>query len=88
MIIKMLASCKSNEIPTKYRYSVDGMDNDENTGEIGSFVSTQLLETQTTNDIDSSQLNCSNDTIDDTCTLESGYTWKKFVQFLEYNDLL
>ena len=75
-IIKVFASCKSNEIPTEYRYSVDGMDNDQNTGEIGSYVSIQLLETQTINDIDSSELNCNNETIDDTCTLKPGSTWK------------
>ena len=32
MIIKVITSCKSNEIPTEYRYSVDGIHNDEDTG--------------------------------------------------------
>ena len=78
MAIKVFASCKSNEIPTEYCYCVSGMDNDKDTGEIGSFVSTRLSQTQTTNDIDSSKLNCKSSTINEMCTLRPGYTWKEF----------
>ena len=77
MLIKMLASCKSNQIPTEYRYSVSSVNNDKNTGEIRFWTSKQLLETQTTYTTDSSKLCCSNKSITEPCTLKPGYTWRK-----------
>ena len=47
------ASCRPTEIPTEYRYSVDGMDNEEKTGEMLFWTTKQLLETQIPNDVDS-----------------------------------
>ena len=76
MIIKVFASCEYNEIPTKYRFSVSGIDNNEDTGLVGFWISEPLLETQTTDGIDSSELNCSSETIDDPCTLQPGLTWR------------
>ena len=76
MVIKICASCKSNEIPTEYYYSVSGMDNDKDRGTMAHYVS-RLLKTQTTDYIDSSLLNCNTQTIDEPCTLQSGYTWWK-----------
>ena len=77
IIIKMLASCKPNQIPTEYCYLVSGVDNDKNTGERGFWTDKQLLETQTTYTTDSSKLCCSNKTITEPCTLQPGYTWRK-----------
>ena len=77
MVIKVFSSCKSNEIPTEYRYSVDGIHNDEVTGGMISWINNQLLATQTTVIIDSSHLNCDNKTIDDPCTLPPGFTWRR-----------
>ena len=77
MIIKVFASCKSNEIPTEYCYSVDDLYNDKDTGKIMGWVSIQLLETQTTASIDSSLLSCDSETIDDPCTLPPGLTWRR-----------
>ena len=78
IILKVFASCKSNEIPTEYRFSVDGMfNNNKDTGIMGLRPSKQLLETQTTNDIDSSELNCNSKTIDQPCTLPPGLTWRR-----------
>ena len=78
MVIKVHASCKSNEIPTEYRSSASGLTNDKNTGTVGHYTSKQLLETQTTNSIDSSKLRCKSKTIDEPCTLQPGYTWRKW----------
>ena len=75
-IIKVFASCRSNEISTEYRYSVNGIDNEESTGEMSFWISKQLLKTQTTNDIDSSELNCTCQTVNESCTLPPGLTWR------------
>ena len=78
MIIKVLTSCKSNEIPTEYCYSVSGAGNDKNTGVMSFSLLKQLITTQTTDGIDFSLLRCNNKTIDEPCTLRPGYTWSKF----------
>ena len=77
MVVKVLTSCKSSEIPTEYCFSVSGIGNDKNTGMMGFWRSKQLLETQTTDRIDSSFLNCSSETIDEPCTLPAGHTWRR-----------
>ena len=76
ILIKMLGSCKFNEIPTKYRYLVNGAIN-EPTGEMSFLIAKQLSETQTTVSVDSSHLRCNSNTIDELCTLQSvtGYPW-------------
>jgi hypothetical protein len=75
MIIKVFASCKSKEIPTEYRYPVDGIYNEKSIGDMSFWIAKQLLKPQTTNDIDSSELNCQSKTINETCTLPPGLTW-------------
>ena len=78
IIIKMLASCKSNQIPTQYCYSVSGMFNDSFTRGMGVWISKKLLETQTTDSINSSFLHCNSKTINEPCTLPPGLTWRRF----------
>ena len=78
MVIKVNASCKSNEIPTEYHFSVNGVSNDKNTGNLMYWISKQLLETQTINGIDSSFLRCNSNTIDEPCTLQPDSTWWKW----------
>ena len=78
MIIKVFTSSKSNEIPTEYCYSVNGVINDKNTGVVGYYSCKPLMTTQTTNGINSSLLRCNSKTIDEPCTLRPGYTWSKF----------
>ena len=78
MIIKVFTSSKSNEIPTEYCYSVNGVINDKNTGVVGYYSCKPLMTTQTTNSINSSLLRCNSKTIDEPCTLRPGYTWSKF----------
>ena len=48
MIVKVKGSCKSNEMPTEYCYSVNGLANEKNTQMLIYPVSKQLLPTQTT----------------------------------------
>ena len=76
MLIKVYTSCKSNEIPTAYCYSMHGTDNDSSTGEMSFWLSEKLLATQTTDGMDSSWLRCKSKTTDQLCTLQSDYTWK------------
>ena len=72
MIIKVYTSCRFNEIPTKYRYSVNGMNNYKSTGSLNFKISKRLLETQTTASIDSSHLHCNSKTISEPCKLSPG----------------
>ena len=78
MLIKVLASCKSYEIPTEYRYSVSGAVN-ENTGEMSFWIAKKLSESQTTVSIDSSHIHCSNKNIHEHCTLQPGKLWTKII---------
>ena len=77
MIIKILASCKYNEIPTEYCHSMSGMGNDKSTGAVIFMMSKQLSETQTTACIDSSHINCDSRSIAEPCTLPPGLTWRQ-----------
>ena len=77
ILIKIIASCKSYQIPTEYRHLVSGAYNDKNSGGIRFRRFKQLLETQTMYHIDPSELQCSNNTITEPCTLQPGYTWRK-----------
>ena len=77
MLVKVFASCKSYEIPTEYRYSMNGIANDKNTGEMEIVSRKQLLDTQTTDGIDFSSVLCSNMNIDEPCTLEPGFSWSR-----------
>ena len=77
IVIKVFASCKSNEIPTEYRHSVSGTGNEKSTGTVFFNTPKQLLETQTTDCIDSSELGCDSKTIDEPCTLPPGLTWRR-----------
>ena len=77
MIINMFASCKSNEIPTEYRYTVSVIKNDKNTGKQVLSLN-ELSEIQNPDGVDSSILRCKHKSIDEPCTLQPGYTWRKF----------
>ena len=79
MIIKILASCKSKEIPTQYYHCVSGIRNDKSTlsGVMTFKMSKQLSEIQTTACIDSSHIKCDSRSIDEPCTLPPGLTWRR-----------
>ena len=72
MIIKVYASCKSNERPTEYHYIMNGTRNVANTGVMRCMTSKLL-----TDCIDSSHLYCNSKTIDDPCTLPPDLTWRR-----------
>ena len=75
ILIKVVASCMFNEIPTQYCYSMSGTYTETETEMMVFRIAKQLLETQTTTSIDSSLLNCNSQTIDESCTLPPGLTW-------------
>ena len=91
MIIKVFTSSQSYQIPTEYRFSVSGAINDKNTGVMTLCSGKQLLMSQTTDSIDSSELCCSSKTIDEPCTLQPHHTWKKVsegkrIRFVRFKD--
>ena len=75
MIIKVMTSCRFNEIPTEYCFVVSSMRNEKTTGYI-TFKKSRLSETQTAHWIDSSFLNCNKKAIGEQCTLPPGLTWR------------
>ena len=77
IIIKILASCKSKEIPTQYYHCMSGMRNDKSKGTVIFRMTKQLSETQITAYIDSSHINCNSRSINELCTLPSGLIWRK-----------
>ncbi|MCG8623791.1 MAG: hypothetical protein MJE68_17590, partial [Proteobacteria bacterium] len=77
MIIKILASCTSKEIPTQYCHCVSGMRNDKSKGTVIFMVTKQLSEKQTIAYIDSSHINCNSRSINEPCTLPPSLTWRK-----------
>ena len=78
MIIRVLTSCKSNEIPMEYYGIIKGVWLDKNVGRLIIGTGSPLSETQTPCGVDSSHLNCKQNNIDEPCTLQPGYTWRKF----------
>ena len=80
IIVRIFTSCQRTEIPTEYRFSVSGLCNDKNTAEMSYTLSSELLETQTTCGIDpSATILCKHKSIDEPCTLDPGYTWKRIL---------
>ena len=76
--IKTYTSCKSNEIATEYCFSVHGTNNVESTGLLTFKISKEIFRTQTTDYVNSSIPNCNSTTIDKSCTLPPGLTWRKW----------
>ena len=67
MLVKKLASCRSNETATEYQYNmVDGAIY-EKSGEMSFLMAKLLSETQTTCSIDSSRIHCRNKTVSEPC---------------------
>ena len=79
IVIKVMTSCKFNEIPIQYPYSVSGTCNDY-TEKMTFKISEKLVETQTTDCINSSVLNCNSENIYMPCTLPPGLTWRNLQQ--------
>ena len=76
MVIKVMASYKSIEIPTKFCYSTSSIRNSTSTG-YTIFYKSKVSETQTPDYIDSSHINCTRKTIDDPRTLPPDLTWRR-----------
>ena len=79
-LINVYTSCKSNEIPTAYRYSVGGTFNDKNTGDMVFLPHKQLLDSQKTSIIDSTTIRCDTKNINEPCTIQPDFTWKKWME--------
>ena len=76
MIISIFTSCKSNEIPTEYFGVVGGVKNNKRTGK-HALGNINLSETQHLCVGGSFMIRCKHASIDEPCTLQPGYTWRK-----------
>ena len=77
MVIKIFASCQSNEIPTEYCFSLSGVSNNSNTGIMRFNMSELISKRQKKDYIDSSKLYCKGTTISEPFTLPQGCTWRE-----------
>ena len=81
VLVKLFASCLSNEIPTKLVFSTHCARNDKNLGTMAymtGFRSTKKLhEGQHTSGLDFTQVKCKN-TIDKPCTMAPWSTWQQW----------
>ena len=83
-LIKVLASCLSNEIPAKNAFTVNAITNDKNTGELRCFSKQtnamrhdEIYQGQHPCVMDFTWVKC-NKLIDDHCTMAPGTTWQKW----------
>ena len=78
ILIKVLASCKSNQVPHCLLYSIRACGNDKNNGRF--FIRPngfEVAQAQLTKSVDSTNIRCKNKSITELCTLKPGYTWHK-----------
>ena len=79
ILIKVLASCQSNEVPHRLLYSIRANGNDKNKGI--AFIKGsgfEVAQAQHIQRIDPTYITCKNKPIDEPCTLKPGYTWHKW----------
>ena len=78
ILIKLFASCQSNQVPYRLLYSIRGCANDKNNGTF--FIRPngfEVAQAQLTKHVDSTNIRCKNKFITELCTLKPGYTWHK-----------
>ena len=77
ILLKVFASCKSNQIPYRLAYSTRGIGNDKNSG--ACFIKSsgkEIEKDQNTTHLDATIIRCENKDIDAKCTLRPDYSWK------------
>lgn len=80
ILIKVLASCQSTEVPTHLSFSVHSARNEKNTGLLSfktHFKGNEICAGQHPSGADFTQVLCKSK-ISEPCSLASGYTWKKW----------
>ena len=81
ILVKVYASCLSNEIPMELAFSTHGANNDKNTGSFGLYGiylrSKEIHEGQHLSGLDFTQVRCKNK-IDEPCTMAPGSTWQRW----------
>ena len=78
ILIKLFASCQSNEVPYRLLYSIRANGNDKNNGR--SYIKGSGFKVacaQHIRSIDPTNTTCNNRSIDEPCTLKPGYNWHK-----------
>ena len=79
ILVKLFASCQSNEVPYRLLYSIRANDNDKNNGSCTiKQIGFEVADAQHIQHIDSTITRCSNKSIDEPCTLKPGYNWRKW----------
>ena len=79
ILLKVFASCKSNQIPYKLAYSLHGTNTDKNSGELSIKPSGKEIEkSQHIKSIDATVIRCENKDIDAECKLKPDDTWHKW----------
>lgn len=80
ILIKVLASCQSTEVPTHFSFSIHNARNEKNTRLLSfktSFKGNEICPGQHPSGVDFTQVLCKSK-IREPCSLTSGYTWKRW----------
>ena len=80
ILVKVLASCLSNEIPMELAFSTHCAQNDKNLGTVAYTIdlrSKEIHEGQHPSGLDFTQVQCNNK-IDEPCTMAPGSTWQRW----------
>ncbi len=77
ILIKVLASCKADEIPVERTFSIHCAKNDKNSGQLlwSNLTAVKIYDSQHPQGFDFTQIRCKND-IDQPCTMGPGSTWE------------
>lgn len=78
LFISVSASCKDNEVPYRYLYSIRANTNDKNTGTLGRMGDGwEIAEDQHFKFVNVATIRCKNKSIEDHCTLQPNYSWRR-----------
>ena len=85
ILIKIIASCLSFEVPTELVFSANCIQNDKNTEtisfEIGKIpLGEKIYENQHACGVDFTQIRCNNSSVDGRCTLNPKHTWTRWFE--------
>ena len=79
ILMKVFASCKTNEVACKLAYSIRGTENDKNSGALSCGPSgKEVGKAQHVQILDATVIRCDNKDINGKCALNPGDTWQKW----------
>ncbi len=76
ILVKVFASCQTNEIPAELAFSTHSVGNDKNIGTVFYLADKKIHDGQHATGLDFTGVRCASK-IDEPCTMAPGYTWQQ-----------